>query len=1163
MYALKRVSLHNWYLFEAEDLEFTGAVGIVGPTGSGKSSLLDAIQTVLTGNNGNYLDLNPVAGEASDRTVLEYCLGCVVDVDNGNPQRDSAETTVVLTFQDDASGRHVAVGMMFLAAAAGSRLVERAMFVVRGCDFRIAEFVVQDDDGESMLEQDEILAHLKRRFGDDFEKKDNSVRFAEEFLGAMRPSPTPDARRFLSRFTNAMAAKEIQDPTDFVRRFVLDPSPLKIDRVRETIAAWRFYQSELERLEDHMSKLSEVRGRFATWARQHVRAHSERYVAVFCERLGTEHALTEFERERDDANERIERHGRIVENHRLSIKEHEASALRWKSMIAESDASSMASVVGDSKVAADRERTDAARDFVSMVRAIAGLSVLHRVRSRVASRLHGAVDASLALASAVSSLGKLDEDKVGSLVATAERTLSLLGIADLLDTQRDELFKEIALLDADILDLERRIGEGSGARTYLSSATSRFLRELEERGIPARSLPDVVDVSDASWAFSLEALLGAFREAVIVDPQHLDRAFDHLFRSRNQLHSCRLVHTRRVRARRANVRPGSIAEVATTVDADARAFIEQQVGHYQRAHTHEDLERLDHAIMRDGKTASGVGMRVHRDAEPLLGARAQAAARERASVELRSKRETRASLIVEREELSTALQAIARLGENVLERLTELESKLHVADLRSRDLAIQLANLDSPELRRMRAEADQAEKLRDEYQKELDDELRKKNEAEIAVGRINLQIEAARLRVGEKECEEEALCVEQESASFKQLIALSEPEHTIETMRDELLVHVAQRSGADLRSFLASTHAAALERAQTSALQASGSATRAVNAFNTTVVALYGQSPLADDATKELQFSWIVVRLGQLQNHELLPHRARVIEARAEVERSVKEDLLTKLFEKFEIVRSQLTTLNARLENFDFVGQRYSFRRRFEKSLKPIADLAIAVGRNPDRGLAILEGDDADTKLVKAMETIERIVSEQSDAGDLADYRKYFTFEMLFADFQGRPIAGDLDESDDEIDASHAVTASEVSKKIGKMSGGQRQAPYYVAIAASMVVTYYPGGARGGDTNGMGLVLFDEAFNKLDVPNTQGLINFYKKLGLQVLVAAPEEKRASFLECVDSIVTVSRPQNTTMLYVDTSVAGSRAIEEMRRANPEHAGVEAFRSEAAE
>ena len=92
MYELVRLSFHNWYVFEALDLDVAGMIAVIGPTGAGKSAILDGVQVVITGDNHNVIDLNPSAGDKSDRTVLSYCLGQISDVDRGEPRRDRSET---------------------------------------------------------------------------------------------------------------------------------------------------------------------------------------------------------------------------------------------------------------------------------------------------------------------------------------------------------------------------------------------------------------------------------------------------------------------------------------------------------------------------------------------------------------------------------------------------------------------------------------------------------------------------------------------------------------------------------------------------------------------------------------------------------------------------------------------------------------------------------------------------------------------------------------------------------------------------------------------------------------------------------------------------------------------------------------------------------------
>jgi len=56
----------------------------------------------------------------------------------------------------------------------------------------------------------------------------------------------------------------------------------------------------------------------------------------------------------------------------------------------------------------------------------------------------------------------------------------------------------------------------------------------------------------------------------------------------------------------------------------------------------------------------------------------------------------------------------------------------------------------------------------------------------------------------------------------------------------------------------------------------------------------------------------------------------------------------------------------------------------------------------------------------------------------------------------------------------------------------------------------------------MSLAIFDEAFSKLDGKNQRQMMSFYKKLGLQIIIAAPNENASRSSNTFDSVVEVDR-----------------------------------------
>ena len=92
----------------------------------------------------------------------------------------------------------------------------------------------------------------------------------------------------------------------------------------------------------------------------------------------------------------------------------------------------------------------------------------------------------------------------------------------------------------------------------------------------------------------------------------------------------------------------------------------------------------------------------------------------------------------------------------------------------------------------------------------------------------------------------------------------------------------------------------------------------------------------------------------------------------------------------------------------------------------------------------------------------------------------------------------------------------------GTGSGAEQQVPIYVAIGASLASVYGSANVVAGRPSGMSLAIFDEAFSKMDGKNQRQMMSFYKKLGLQIIIAAPNEKRVAVLAHIDSIVEIDR-----------------------------------------
>ena len=263
MMELRHLALVNWHLFDIEDIEVGGHMGVLGENRSGKSTILDMAQVVLTGGNRKFQRLNAVAGESSKgrggspkRSVAGYCLGALGE---DQTRRNEARTYIALGFEDsDGMRPPVTIGLALEARKSESNETVLGRFVAVGKVLKSEDFVEVRQGRRYPAQWDDVRARMVSVLGADnfINHRDRPGDYVREYMRHLLPHlpyGEQNAAALQKAVVNAMTMNQNQTATEFVRRFILEENPIRVGELRESIQTYRNINVTIQKMREKLS----------------------------------------------------------------------------------------------------------------------------------------------------------------------------------------------------------------------------------------------------------------------------------------------------------------------------------------------------------------------------------------------------------------------------------------------------------------------------------------------------------------------------------------------------------------------------------------------------------------------------------------------------------------------------------------------------------------------------------------------------------------------------------------------------------------------------------------------------------------------------------------------------------------------------------------------
>lgn len=1108
------IRLVQFFLYEARNITIGRTSGIFGANGSGKSSLLDAVQIVMLGasaHRGHGVVFNAQADEkkASTRSIRAYCLG-QYDVTEGSRVRDDATTYITLVWQDTKTRELLSTGVCVSASSQRENHEVLGRYIFRS-DLTLGDHLQLVDGEERPRDWASFREQLRQRSGPNedplFHEADRFVRALLLALRGDNAVAQLDAFRQAFRFGLKMGFDKSID--EIVRHQVIEAKPTNVKRFRDNFDLWKQVQATVAETSDKVKAATAINEHFEAALKFQRRAVTwpalGKAIALEAANAATnaaEEAEAKALKDKEKADLAEEEAGRAaVEAERIgreAASKRDTHAAHTEQQLAQQQ-----------KSTADTRHAELAAELRATLRLTAA-----RIDSTLAGAFSFKADdvARQASKSISSMLAESDLPSRGVLEATARGGLKAAKqLADELFGIRRDLEIDLARANdevkAAIDDLER-IAQG---KVPLDGPARALKSRFSNAGIDATPVCDLVDIDDKAWQPVIEAYLGtATLQALLLTsgaPDDEARAYQ-IYRQ-SDIYGAKYASGRRHEQRRSPP-AGSVAELIRSKSSQAAAnYLRSKFGECMRAggerdaFAHPSTLTADGMLFRDGELdrLRPVSPALFRIGPVTAGARsALQATLEQAQAKARS-------ILTNSEKAKELYDGLGLIAGDIDGRLAFVMGKFD-------DAAAQLAAATEAQrcLEQIATGDYQVVKRAAETAAKEAQELRSKATAAASAAG------AAQKTYEQQQQAAQAARVLQGEAAKAADAARNVADFDADYYSEQWDRLVLEGQGLDAAP---GSFSALEDRCRDRASRASSDSNGEVNDAQeglTKYLIEFPREHLPETARGHwtAKASWIAERKHFLASTELPQRQKEADDALATARNIFRSDVAVHINERLEWLEATFDRMNEALRTAPAFtnGERYLFKKPLRPAhvalhkfivdvaqFGPSEDLLGGAGEVPPEFDALMRDQtDPDAKTARS---------------PLDDYREFFEFDVQI--LREDPVTGVRKQ------------VGMLSQRVGSGSGGEHRAPLYVMAGAALASAYH---VKPGDDSGLRLIVLDEAFLKMDPHNIAATMRYFEELGLQVLMASTGDALGTLTAFLDRYYDIMRDPYQNIIVLE-------------------------------
>jgi uncharacterized protein YPO0396 len=1092
--ALSRIHLNNWHYINRKTLSFHKEINFfTGHSGSGKSTVIDAMQILLYANTDGRGFFNKAAADDSDRNLIEYLRG-MVNIGENNEfaylRNQNFSTTIVLELERTDTKEFQCVGAVF-DVETSTNDISRKFFWHKGPLW---------DNGYRTADRAMTMEEITATFRSSYSKEDyfatsHNERFRRQlydvYLGGL------DSEKFPLLFKRAIPFRMNIKLEDFVKEYICMDQDIHIEDMQESVMQYGRMRKKIEDTSIEIGILKDLSEKYKKVQELEANIHKNMYFFKKAEIKDYQtkiQAITDKTRLTKEDLLRQEEQKTSLEGqvHDLTVQGEEL--LRRISSTGYEDL---------------KNQWNATEELIGH------LNKSSVKWSQTSEKLKEWVEEDTTSNQTIWDIETFCKNEAD------EETLSRLKRSILeMHKETEETKKEAEGALRDIRRKERQINEeltqlkaGNKAYPKYLEQARAFIQKrlLEETGkaVQVSVLADLLDIRDETWRNAVEGYMGNHKLSLVVPPAYAKAAmgiYGEL--DRNEYYNVAVLDTEEASANKSEVIEGALSEEVVAGESYLQPYIDLLLGRVMKCLDVQELRRCKVGVTPDCMLYHTFRLQhMNPDNYTKFAYIGKDSVRRR--IRLLEKN------LISMEEEKKPQEAVL----NECQRILSMEAL-------SEETSVYLEwQQDMASLKEKEKEKKKLEQKLEKIKAQNVSEWEKDREAILTL----CDGKRAEQRAVDKLIFECSGKIETYQKDMVQLQA--------ELMDKTSGLEVDEELEEESRQYFDTEEIPRYDRLKDRFYALSKKAEEARDgAFNILVSSRgeYGRKYPNRNCSLTAKDNGEYDRLLELMEcGNLEEYRKMAAEQAKSAVLHFKDDFMFKIRSAIRDAIQRKEELNRIISRLDFGKDKYQFVIGKNKGpdgryYDMFMDDSLEV--NPSQltdsvddqiNLFTMEHENQYGEIINDLINIfippdnatpEQMEEAKRNMDRYADYRTYLSFDMQ-----------QLVQNEDE------VIKIRLSKMLKKNSGGEGQNPLYVALLASFAQAYRISQSPNVQRNPtIRLVVLDEAFSKMDAEKVASCIELIRGLGFQAIISATNDKIQNYVENVDKTFVFANPNKKSI-----------------------------------